>query len=133
MALDLKEWVTSSGTELWWGRGSMIPALALGGGRERGGVNCYYFAIRTTGRIEMQFGSLKGKPGFETAESLQEFISRLNAIPGVMLREDAFTRFPSFDAASLLPTDSLKKFKAVIQWAVERCQTVWNSSVQGAA
>jgi hypothetical protein len=93
-AADLKAWIRPLVSYLWWGSGSMIPTLEIRGGRDCGGAHCYYFAVRTNGKVELQFGYLKGKPGFKQDGDLVELISRLNQIPGLSLPTDSF-KFPS--------------------------------------
>lgn len=119
IAADLKAWIRPLVSYLWWGRGSMTPTLEIRGGRARGGADCYYFAVRTNGRVEMEFGYLKNKPGFAEEDDLREFIARLNQIAGVSLPPDSF-KFPSFPIEVLADDGRRQQFKAAVEWAISR-------------
>lgn len=74
-AQSLLKWIAPLVSRVWWGRGSMVPILETHGGRDRGGHSSYYFSLKSTGRVEMQFSRVKGKPGFEREDDLRGLLS----------------------------------------------------------
>jgi len=124
VAREILEWIRPRVTRVWWGRGSqygsMVPVTELHGGRVRGGQNLHVFALWTYGSIEVYFQWLKGKPGFTADADRRTLLSRLNAIDGVRLPEDAIAARPSFPIAALTNPKALAEFKAAVEWAIER-------------
>jgi hypothetical protein len=124
IARDLLAWITPLATRIWWGEGkvdgSYVPILEVRGGPSRGGQNAHFFVVWTYGSVEMQFQSLKERPGFTDDSARVEFIRRLNLLPGIDLPTDSISRRPSFPISALTNPEVLRGFKEVIQWAIER-------------
>ena len=134
IARDLLEWVTPLVTRVWWGEGkvdgSFVPILEVGGGRGRRGRNAHFFVVWTYGMVEMQFQSLREKPGFRDDESRLEFVRRLNERAAVRIPEDAIARRPSFPLASLTSAEERSIFKRAVAWAIDRVGSEGTSSEQ---
>lgn len=132
---DLLAWITPRVTRVWWGEGkrdgSFVPVLELNGGRSRGGQNVHFFAPFTYGAMEMQFQSLKDKPGFIDESARREFVRQLNAVPGILIPEDAIDRRPSFPLDLLTNSETLTGFKQTIEWALARVREHIEAPVAG--
>ena len=78
------------------------------------------FALWTTGRIELQFGTLKSRPPFDQPAVRQELVRRLTAIPGVQIPPSRADAFPKIPMAAISTTSSRKAFLKTFEWAVQQ-------------
>lgn len=76
----------------------------------------YPFALWTSGTIEMQFQHMIPFPPFDNLVLRKEFMSRLNAIKGVVLTEDKLDKRPSFPVKCLMEPQALEVFFEVMDW-----------------
>lgn len=117
VARALLDWVSSRGLRVWYGRGrlngSFYPIVDAG--------DRWYplFGLWTTGRVELQFGTLKSRPPFDRRDVRHELLRRLNAIPGVEVPESRADVFPSFPMRLLTGASAQTSFLGALDWAVE--------------
>jgi hypothetical protein len=58
------------------------------------------FALYTYGRVEVQFQWMLRRPPFEALGLRQQLQARLDAIPGVDIRDEALSRRPAISLAN---------------------------------
>ena len=78
------------------------------------------FKLRTEGHFGFRFGRLRMKPAFSDHEVQIEMLRRFNEIPGLDLTEDALGSKRSFELALLEDPVARQKFKAAVEWLVDR-------------
>lgn len=109
-------WARQAMPDFWFGRGkadgSIVPRLWVNGQRY------LFFALYSSGGIELSPQWMKAMPGFEPDERRREFLERINRIPGVSVPLDAIARRPSFWIAHLQSDEALRAFFAAIEWAI---------------
>lgn len=67
---------------------------------------------------EVQFGPLKDSPAFSAVEKREELQRRLNAIPGVRIKDDELTKYPGIHLALLNNGQELQRFLDALEWVV---------------
>jgi hypothetical protein len=116
----LFEWAAPRVTRVWWGKGardgSFVPIL------NHGGVDHQLFAVYTYGKIEIYFQYYVTKPPFASLELRRELASRLNAIEGVSIPDDALTRRPSIALGVLSTPSALQQFTQVFEWFLDQVE-----------
>ncbi len=116
VARQILQWVNNK-MSISYGKGrqygSLIPVL------EHRGTAYVPFMIWTNGYVQTQFGSMQTRPPFNDESKRLELLSRLNAIPGVDIPDDAITRFPSIRLSTLKDEAVLKQFLEVLDWCVQ--------------
>ena len=120
IARKILEWAHSRTTRVWWGRGSrsgsFVPVLDH---KEKGHS---LLAVWTYGTVEIYFYWYKYKLPFDSEEKRRELLSRLNAIAGVSLPDDAIARRPGIPLSALKDETALKQFLEVFDWVVQEIQ-----------
>jgi len=94
--------------------GSFAPGLK---DRDRA---IYPIVVYTYGRIEINFQSLCRRHPFSDDALRAELRDRLNQIDGVAIPADALQRRPSIPLEALRDPLSLKRFLAVVDWALQQ-------------
>ena len=109
-------WVADHGLRVWYGhgrlQGSLYPIIDFG--------DRWYplFGLWTSGRVELEFGTLKSRPPFDRREVRLEFIRRLEAIPGVQIPVSRADVHPSFAMALLSDEAARTTLFEVLEWAI---------------
>lgn len=103
--------------------GSLIVALDHGWERHWLMATSTYY-----GKIGIYFQWMLARPPFDNEALRIELLSRLNAIPGVNLPQDAITRRPSIPLATLADPEAFARFLAAVDWMIERFQTAPSSA-----
>lgn len=111
---------------LQWGREHTDDWIAWGSGKKDGsfipvfedaeGTRHYPFAVWTYGRLEFQFQYLKNKAPFDEGRVRQEFLKRLNAVPGVSLPANSIERRPAIPLAVLKPPAAMAQLLSALEW-----------------
>jgi hypothetical protein len=114
VARRILQWARSTGHPLWSGKGTQSGSVYVDVGQPRQPV--YPFAIWTYGKIEVQLQSLTRVPPFDSESSRRELQRRLNAIPGIAIADESFTKRPSFSLALLNEDATLNQFIGAVEW-----------------
>ena len=73
--------------------------------------------VSSGGYLYVAFGNLKRKvPAFAETSKLLELASRLNAIKGISIPEDAIDRYPTISLSVLADQKQQQKFLDVMEW-----------------
>ena len=116
VARRIVDWARQRELRLTWGRGtqdgSFIPAV------DQDGESFWPIAIYTYGRVEVQFQYLKVKAPFADESMRLELLRKLNEIPGVIMPDDAISRRPRIDLATLTNAAALEQFLGVLDWVL---------------
>lgn len=116
-ALRMYEWMEEKNLRFSWGSGKVDGSFQ--GMLDTPGAIHYTFVVVSSGRTEMRFASMRGKPIFGDRNLRLELLGRINALPGVDLPEDAIERYPSVPLASFTTEDALNAFLGTMDWYVE--------------
>lgn len=114
VAREIFDWAKPK-ENLWLGRGSSNGWFGLIVRVDE--IKYYLFAISTRGTIEIYFQWLKNNQFF-SEDKRREFLTYLNAIPGVNIPDSAITGRPSMKLSVLVQPDRLQKLIAALSWAV---------------
>ena len=121
----LLEWSRANSLRIWWGKGqqdgSFMPMF------DHQGLTYWLLAVWTHGRVAIQFAMMRTKPPFDTDHKRKELLSRLNAIPGIALPEDAVNRYPSIPLSALGNEQSLRQFIEVFKWMIDEIKSLSDS------
>ena len=82
-----------------------------------------FLQVWSYGKIMLSFGSFM-KPPFDDESIRQEWLERINAIPGIHLPEDAVSRWPTIPLGELSDHTRLSAFLATADWLVARLETI---------
>lgn len=118
-ALEIHRWIVPLVSRIWWSDakidGSFIPTL------DRTLHNHLFFAVRSTGKIELYLADMAKKPPFNNMDLRQQFIDRLNAL-GAAIPPERNNLYPKFSLELIASQDKLQEFKRTIEWALEEVQ-----------
>ncbi len=109
-AKEVLEWSKKNATWIYWGKGSFIPILTVGGEKH------HFIYIRDSGQLEFPFQHMK-KP-FDTIESRQELMNELQPLK-TLSAEDYGSKRPKFDMALFTTEESKILFFEVLDKFVE--------------
>ena len=102
------EWSRNHDLRVEWGRGritgSFFPML------DHAAANYYTFSVWTSGKVEIQFQRMQGKPGNRDEASPEHLRRRLNQIPGTHLPENSLRGKPALPLITLTAPDALEIF-----------------------
>ena len=102
------DWVENHKLKGWYGKGritgSYIPIL------EFKGKWFTFFALLTSGTVELQFHVIKNRPVYDDVEKRRRIYEEVNAIPGITLPHDGYDRRPSIPLSALYQEESLNTF-----------------------
>lgn len=84
------------------------------------GRNYQVFAVRTTGKIEVDFKNLKKCPVVAEEEMLREFFHKLNAITGVQIPEDRIHCLPGIPFKALVDEANYRLFIDAVEWVYQK-------------
>ena len=74
-----------------------------------------------SGRVTIRFAFIKEKNiPFDVDEKRNEFLRRLNKIPGINLPKDSINKFPNILLSTLAAGDALEQFLSTIAWSIEQ-------------
>jgi hypothetical protein len=117
VARSILEWARSSVTRVWWGEGSrsgsFVPILS------HGDRDHQLFAVWTYGTVEIYFYWYQYKAPFDSEEKRRELLSRLNAIPGVSLPDDAIARRPGIPLSTFEDESALGQLLETFDWVIQ--------------
>src|SRR5262249_37330969 len=116
LANDIHRWISPLVDEVTWGQtwGRMVPTISQGGARHQ------LFVIRADGNTAVRFAYLRVKPPFNSESVMYELLRKMNEIPGLSFAQDAVGKKPAFPLELLAAPGALEKFKAAIEWMIER-------------
>jgi hypothetical protein len=122
VAERILEWANPRMTRIWWGQGSrsgsFVPVLRH---KER---DHQLFSVWTYGTVEIYFYWYLYKPPFDSEEKRRELQSRLNAIPGVSIPDDAIAKRPGIRLSVLKESDALQQFLETFDWVVQEIKAL---------
>jgi hypothetical protein len=101
--------------QIMFGHGKVdgsITAMFLSGGEK-----LYPVALSTQGKLYLNFGYCK-RAAFADPSKRQDWLSRLNQVPGIHLPSDSIDKFPGVHLADLSSGDRVTKFLQVMDWFV---------------
>lgn len=117
LARAVLEWASERGLRVWYGKGrvdgTLLPILDV----ER--LWFSFFALKSSRRVELQFGTLKSRPPFDQTDLRLELLHRLNAIPGIAIPEAKADAYPSFPFQSVFDDAPRQAFFETIDWAID--------------
>lgn len=118
----LLAWATPKMTRMYWGTGkhmgSFVPIL------NHLNRDHQLFAVWTYGTVEIYFHWYAGKPPFESEAKRRELLTKLNAIEGISIADDAITKRPNIPLSVLHSNEILQEFTGVFDWFIEQVQRV---------
>lgn len=125
VARQIVDWARDKLPRFTWGRGmkdgSFTPVL------DQDAKPYWPLTVYTYGRVEILFQYLT-RPPFDDVTKRQQFLDRLNAMPGVTISADALSRRPSIPLSTLTNPDSLKGFFESLDWCVSEVRAAKLSS-----
>ena len=117
-ARTILRWCKKHASQVWWGKGkqsgSFTPTF------DRSGVHHQVFAIWTGGQVEIHFQHLRNRTPFDDPASREEFLAKLNGIPGVSIPRDGIERRPSIQISVFREPERLEQLLAVFEWCAGR-------------
>ena len=118
-ANDIYDWSSRLMDRIWWSDakidGSFIPV-------SDGQLDQHwFFAVRSTGKIELYLGAMSKKPPFDSLNLREEFIQRLNKL-GANMPIEKSSHYPKFSLGVILSPEKIKAFRETIEWALEKAQ-----------
>ena len=117
VARTILGWGDRSTSYIEYGRGSKDGALfPVFVWKER---KYYPVILWTYGRVEIQFTQLQTRPPFDDIEKRRDFLTRLNAIPGISIPEEALDKRPAVSMSVLVPSDARNQFISVLNWFLD--------------
>jgi len=120
LAKDIYDWSGHLMNKIWWSEakidGSFIPFLDI-----QGGEDYIFFAVRSTGKIELYLGYMAKRSPFDNIELRQEFVDRLNSLGAGIPKEKVGLR-PKFSISVLDTPEKMQEFKNTIEWALRLTQ-----------
>ena len=121
IALDIYKWISPLVSRIWWSDakidGSFIPTW------DGTNSNHWFFALRSTGKIELYLAEIAKKPPFNNTELRQEFIDRFNSL-GASIPSGKHNLYPKFSLEIISLPEKLKEFKNIIEWALEEVKRI---------
>ncbi|MDH3348381.1 MAG: hypothetical protein OEM02_09850 [Desulfobulbaceae bacterium] len=128
-AKNIYDWSSKLMNRIWWSEakvdGSFIPVWD-GPGDE----NHWFFAVRSTGKIELYLGAMAKKTPFDNIELRQEFVDRLNNL-GANIPKEKSGLYPKFSMSVITPPEKMTEFKNIIEWALNIAQQNNTSTMSG--
>ncbi|MGD9507446.1 MAG: hypothetical protein AB7I59_09065 [Geminicoccaceae bacterium] len=114
VARTIFDWARTKG-QVWFGSGTQSGSFGLT--IPIANSKRYLFAVYTYGTIEIYFQWLKNLTPLDPLKR-QEFLDRLNSVPGINLRADIISKRPAIRLAALGQPGSLSRFIQTLEWAV---------------
>lgn len=87
------------------------------------GVRLDFLSLWSYGKVMLSFGNFL-KPPFDAENIRQEWLDRMNAIPGIRLPGDAVSRWPTIPLRELFDGTRLTAFLAEADWLVHKLKTI---------
>jgi len=124
VARKILDWAYSRRVRIWWGEGkrsgTFMPIIDVDDEKY------FLIAIRTDGKIEMQFQHMKVPP-FNDDNLRQTLLNRLNENPDVNIPNDSINRRPHFFMKALKTQVAIEHFIEVLDWYVATVQNYHRS------
>ena len=116
IAKNVNRWIGPLVDEITWGQatGRMVPTIHENGNRYQ------LFVIRADGMMVVRFAYLRLKPPFDAEPVMNEFLDRINEVPGLSFGVEALAKKPTFPLQVLASPGALDKFKQAIEWMIEK-------------
>jgi hypothetical protein len=112
---EIYEWAQTKMSRLRWGRGAIYglvtPMLDVND------QSYPAFTLWTSGSIQMRIGWLSSLPPFDRPGRRQELVDRVNAIPGLSIRPDAYE--PGVRASLLQDAGAREQFFSAMRWFID--------------
>ncbi len=117
VARRILEWAQTKPLRVSWGKGRIYGTWSA----LLDHVNTTHtmFWLWSSGSVQLAFQTMQAAPPFDDEARRLELRRRLNEIPGVHIREDAVSRYPSIPLAALKEESALRQFLAAFDWAVQ--------------
>jgi hypothetical protein len=116
VARELLQWAQSRTTRVWWGKGqragSFIPVYS------HNGTDYQLFVVWSSGTFEVYFQWLAQRPVFADEGRRRALLDRLNAIPGVMISQDALRRRPNVPLSAFVDPAARAQLVAALDWCL---------------
>lgn len=107
-------WSRGAFSRLTWGKGAIdggfSPAL------DHDGRSYWPFYLWTHGKIEIQFYWMEGWPPFDQPNKRLEFLTLLNAIPGVDIPESSISKRPNVPLSAFAEPVLLSQLLGAMEW-----------------
>ena len=107
-AKRLLAWAHNHDLRVWWGRGringSFFPML------DHAAANYFTFSLWTSGKVEVQFQRMRGKPGNRDEADPERPRRSLNQIPGTNLSESSLRGKPALPLSALTAPGAFGSF-----------------------
>jgi hypothetical protein len=103
------------GLTIRWGTGSFFAVF------RHNDIEHVPFLVRagdSNAYAEIEFGRLKENPPFSEETLRKQLLAQLRRIPGVSIKDDAITRYPTIKFSTLNQGDSLKQFLECMDWVI---------------
>lgn len=118
-ARRILEWADQQAGLKWlFGHGAVDGSVQFGVHDERRRI--FPFVIYTNGAVEIPFSRMANHAPFADESLRAAYLERLNAIPGIQLVPDAYTKRPSIPLELLADPTRIEAFLAVVQWALSQ-------------
>ena len=118
IARHIWEWAKDHKTGIQWGRGrqtgSFTPVLNSSNNQPY-----QLFAVQSSGYIQINFGTYKNRIEFEDPLKRHALREKFNEIKGVVIPEEAVTRYPNIPLAILKDEMELNRFFKTYEWFLE--------------
>jgi len=98
---------------------------------DHGGHSYWPFYLGTDGRINIQFQCMSAMPPFAQVAMREEFLRRLNEVPGVQLPGSAIDRRPGVPLKTLAAPEALAALFAAFEWFLSEAVKPPAASVTG--
>ncbi len=114
------EWAKTEGLRVWWGEGSkdgsFYPIM------EKDGATHYMVGVRTgykKGYIQLPLREMSHREPFASEAKRQEFINRLNNIPGIYIAAKDIGKYPRFPLSVLADKSAMMHFLETLDWLIQ--------------
>ncbi|RDI20201.1 DUF262 domain-containing protein [Lentzea flaviverrucosa] len=122
--LDVLEFWDEIGGDFGYGSGrSETSCFLFARDKDEQGGNIWPFAIYPSGRVEVVFQHMLGRPPFDQVVLREELRHRLNAAPGVDLPAAKIEKRPSFPVKALLDPKTRAIVRETLQWFYEQARS----------
>lgn len=120
IARKILDWAHVNG-QVWWGQGarsgSFVPFFT------HKGTDHPLFAVWTYGRVEIYFYWYTRRAPFDSDLKKKELLSKLNAIAGINLPDDAINKRPGIPISAFTADDALKSFFEIFEWFINEVKS----------
>lgn len=125
-ARSIASWMKAHATQITFGHGKVngsMNAIFVSGGEK-----LYPLSLSTLGRLYVNFGYCKRGP-FQELSKRQEWLNRLNQIPGLQLPPNSIDKYPGVPLGFLSSGDRAAEFLKVMDWFVSELSAAKHSEI----